>query len=186
MAYGYFDWDSVHRGGSAMGSSIGPGSLPKLVALSRSLVDRLAGMPRGDWQGVLTSLARVAAVTGRTPVWPDLPCSAPWLGPDPASERRMPLRPNMRVLPYGSLEDLRCTPAEYLSQQCLHVFSTSWLASPMFREPKMAMRALRWVAACHCIIALGQGLSIELARFHLLCAAHYCTSGACSRWRRLT
>ncbi len=52
-------------------------------------------------------------------VWPDPLCSsvAAWIGGDPGSEGRLPLRPNLRVVPYGPLDNLRCIPQEYINAQ---------------------------------------------------------------------
>ena len=136
-----------------MGSSTAPGALPKLVTYSRRLADELAATLASwaDWKEALAALARVAAVTGRTPVrgagggdleccwirffrisefenhcsafdvqvWPDPLCASasPWIGGDPGSEGRLPLRPNLRVVPYGPLDSLRCIPQEYINAQ---------------------------------------------------------------------
>ena len=68
-----------------------------------------AATGQGAWQAALRGLAQVAALTGRTPVWPDLPCNTSWLGAHPGAGGRLPLKPNTRVLPYGtSLQSLRC------------------------------------------------------------------------------
>lgn len=150
-AFGLFAWELVHKQARMVGASTAPGSLPKLIALSPSVVRRLAAAPRSQgtgsgagaavgeaesaWLSALRGLVQVAALTGRMFVWPDPPCNASWLPPTQGSGggaalMRLPLRPNPKALPYGSLSDLRCFPHEYLSQQCLHVFSSTWVRSP--------------------------------------------------------
>ncbi|GAX76287.1 hypothetical protein CEUSTIGMA_g3732.t1 [Chlamydomonas eustigma] len=143
MAYGYYDWDVVHKTGLMVGASTGPGALPKLVTFTKNLTQRLAKRSKKDWQAALMGLAKVAAITGRIPVWPDPPCNTQWLGSDPASTGRLPLLPNLKVIPYGYLSDLRCVPQEYLSTMCLHVFSNTWSASPLFKLSNNRARPVR-------------------------------------------
>ncbi|KAK9823876.1 hypothetical protein WJX72_006124 [[Myrmecia] bisecta] len=37
---------------------------------------------RRDWQALVLALVQAAILSGRTPVWPALPCDLPWLAPD--------------------------------------------------------------------------------------------------------
>ena len=143
-----FALELVHKQARMIGASTAPGSLPKL---SPSVVRRLAAAPwsqgtgsragaavgeaESAWLTAVRGLVQVAALTGRMFVWPDPPCNAYWLPPTQdngvgTALMRLPLRPNPKALSYGSLSAPRCLPHEYLSQQCLHVFSSTWVRSP--------------------------------------------------------
>ena len=55
---------------------------PRLVAYHPAALDLAALRGWEEYQALLQALASVALAAGRVPVWPDVPCSVPWIAED--------------------------------------------------------------------------------------------------------
>lgn len=74
-----------------------------------------------DYAQLLDSLASVAAVLNRIPVWPDVPCNASWIaeeGPEGASS--LPLKLRREFIPYARPgRGMMCTFLPLVRKRCL-------------------------------------------------------------------